>query len=581
MSKNVIKRIIKLSIKDNKKIVFLIIVMSFILSILPVLSLNTMQELLNQIQMQKNKFEGIQLLALVYIALNILEILIKYLQTYCSSVLKIDLNIFFDNLILKKVSRLKLRHYEDSSIYDIINRADNEIQERVISIFSVVISIITGMGTIILFSFKVIEFSIWLLLVIIILPTIQFFVNNKLNKEQYEIAKNRTNDSRKSWYYHYIMTSGDFFKEIKINNLFDYFIKKFNFLNIKFNIVDKHFIKKQSKIMGCLEIVEYLIDGFILYYIIKQGYYGKILIGDIIIYTRVITVIKSNFKNILNSFSMIKKESLYVDLFFEFYDLEEEENGNKRIDKIEKISMKNVSFNYKNKKVLNNINFELSKGESVAIVGVNGSGKTTLSKIIAGYYDDYDGEYLINGINFKTIDRTDFRENVSYMLQDYIKYEATLRENISINSLEYKNNDFELKQLISKFGLRDIFSESEDIYLDLPLGYWFDNGRQISIGQWSKIALLRAYTKTSDIIILDEPNASLDPLAEYKFSKLILEILKDKIAIIITHRLFNIVENVDYVIFIEDGEIKDIDNHKTLMRKNKKYYEMYKIQERE
>ena len=278
---------------------------------------------------------------------------------------------------------------------------------------------------------------------------------------------------------------------------------------------------------------------------------------------------------------MIKKESLYVDLFFEFYDLEEEENGNKRIDEIEKISMKNVSFNYKNKKVLNNINFELSKGESVAIVGVNGSGKTTLSKIIAGYYDDYDGEYLINGINFKTIDRTDFRENVSYMLQDYIKYEATLRENISINSLEYKNNDFELKQLISKFGLRDIFSESEDIYLDLPLGYWFDNGRQISIGQWSKIALLRAYTKTSDIIILDEPNASLDPLAEYKFSKLILEILKDKIAIIITHRLFNIVENVDYVIFIEDGEIKDIDNHKTLMRKNKKYYEMYKIQERE
>ena len=167
------------------------------------------------------------------------------------------------------------------------------------------------------------------------------------------------------------------------------------------------------------------------------------------------------------------------------------------------------------------------------------------------------------------------------MLQDYIKYEATLRENISINSSEYKNNDFELKQLISKFGLRDIFSESEDIYLDLPLGYWFDNGRQISIGQWSKIALLRAYTKTSDIIILDEPNASLDPLAEYKFSKLILEILKDKIAIIITHRLFNIVENVDYVIFIEDGEIKDIDNHKALMRKNKKYYEMYKIQERE
>ena len=196
-----------------------------------------------------------------------------------------------------------------------------------------------------------------------------------------------------------------------------------------------------------------------------------------------------------------------------------------------------------------------------------------------GFYDNYEGNFFINGREFRTIDVDSYREKIGALLQDYIKFEATIRENLSYHNLKNFNNDKRLMELMKKFDVESIW-DNEEKNLDTQLGYWFDSGRQISIGQWSKLALARSFNKNADIYILDEPNASLDPISEYKLSKLYMRVLENKLGIVVTHRLINMVEDFDQIIILDKGSVVEQGTHRELMRKSKKYRDMYLATER-
>ncbi|HID1127422.1 ATP-binding cassette domain-containing protein [Clostridioides difficile] len=578
------KRIINLILKTDKKFILISVISSLILSTIPLLSINLMQQIINLLQIGDKNIEKIFFIVLLYLFVNLLLSVIETFLNYYNTKFGLKFNLYLDNLILNKASHLSLKDFENSDVYDKFNRAQEDINNKIILMINTLIKLITLLITTILYIVKFISFNILIIPFIIIVPAIKYFVTNKFNIKQYNIIRNRTNENRKAWYYSYLITNGDAFKELKINDLFSYFIKKYNTYISKFNKQDLTLEKERLIKISLLNLLEEFIDGILFTIIIFSGITKVILIGDVITYTKLIMNIKDNIKNILSSLSILKQNSLYIDMLFELLDMKNEnefqlKTSLLKIDSIEKIEFKNVFFKYKKEQdyILKNINLVLEKGTSFAIVGLNGSGKTTLGKLMMGYYFDYEGEILINGTSIKNIDMNSYRNKIGFLFQDFLKFEATLRENIYYGNLSLINDDMNLEKIINKFDLNKILEGENDKY-DTQLGYWFDSGKQISIGQWHRVALSRTFVKNADVYLLDEPNSSLDPFTENRLSNLYSEVFENKIGIIITHRFINIVKKVDEIIVIDNGNIIEKGTHEHLLHTGTLYSKLYKIQ---
>lgn len=259
----------------------------------------------------------------------------------------------------------------------------------------------------------------------------------------------------------------------------------------------------------------------------------------------------------LNSFSEIYNDILYVEQFYKLLDLDVGNNDNREveIEEIKEIEFKNVNYIYEgsNNFTLSNINTKIKKGELIGIVGENGSGKTTFIKLLSGFYDNYQGEILINGIELMKINPDSLRKRMGIIFQDFNKYEMTLRENIGFGNLNEIYNDKKIEKILKEINLKNKIDKFSD-KIDTQMGNWFA-GEELSKGQWQRIALGRAFIREADLYILDEPTSSLDPISEKEIFTLVVEKSRDKIGIFITHRLENIVELNLRVIMFSEGQI--------------------------
>lgn len=575
--KNLIWIIHNMMIIDNKYI-FISILSTIISGIISPVSLIIMQKIINGIQVERN-LNNIIFYIIIYISIDLFNSVYSTILGYYNTKYSMKFNLYFSEKIYLKASRLSLSDYENSKTYDIMNRAQNQGGDNLLSYYENFMSIITQLITLSSYIFILINFRVWLVAVIMVIPIFKYLINNKFNLKRFEIIKQRTNDSRKSWYLTYLLSYGNFYKELKTYNLFSYFINKYKNLIKRFNKEDLEINKSQIKWSILISVVEILVDGFIFYYTISLGFLGNILIGDVITYIRAISNSKSNITSILLKLSNMVNQSLFIGQLFEFFDLEEEDISNKiKINEIREIEVKNLYYKYNSSKeyVLKNINLHINKNEKIAILGMNGSGKTTLIKLIMGFYRNYEGNILINGIEVRDIDKESLLKQISTLFQDFVKYEASFRENISYSNLKIMSEDEKIKNIAKKFNFLDLI-DSYDKKLDTQLGMWFDDGINLSMGQWQKVALARAFAKESSLYILDEPNASMDSITEKEISNLYENILEDKIGIIIAHRFLNIVNIVDKIIVLQNGEIVEFGKHKELIKKGKIYKQLAKL----
>ena len=580
-NKNIFKNLIwivhNMKIIDNKYI-FISIVSTIINGIISPVSLIIMQKIINGVQTERN-LNNIIFYIIIYISIDLFNSVYSNFLGYYNTKYSMKFNLYFSEKIYLKASRLSLSDYENSKTYDIMNRAQNQGGDNLLSYYENFMSIITQLITLSSYIFILINFRVWLVAVIMVIPIFKYIINNKFNLKRFEIIKQRTNDSRKSWYLTYLLSYGNFYKELKTYNLFSYFINKYKNLIKRFNKEDLEINKSQIKWSILISVVETLVDGFIFYYTISLGFLGNILIGDVITYIRAISNSKSNITSILLELSNMVNQSLFIGQLFEFFDLEEEDISNKiKINEIREIEVKNLYYKYNSSKeyVLKNINLHINKNEKIAILGMNGSGKTTLIKLIMGFYRNYEGNILINGIEVRDIDKESLLKEISTLFQDFVKYEASFRENITYSNLKVMNEDEKIKNIANKFNFLNLIN-SYDKKLDTQLGMWFDEGINLSMGQWQKVALARAFAKESSLYILDEPNASMDSITEREISSLYKDILENKIGIIIAHKFLNIVGFVDEIIILQDGKIIERGNHESLLREGKFYKKLLGI----
>lgn len=565
----------------DKKYLYIIAGTVIFTGLFPALSLKVMQAIINSIQSQIGNLNYIFALIALYLLIGLVEVLINSATGYYKTKFTLKFNIEMKKEVLNKASRLSLQDYESSETYDMMQRAENQTEGGIVTYFDTVMSIVGTLVTCVSYIIIVFSFRVWIVPFLIIIPIIRFIISNKINVEEFNMIKKRTNDERKAWYDGYIITCGFNYKELKLYDLFSHFIGKFESLSRHFAKQDLYISGKRIRFTLLFSILEQALIGGLFAYTIYCGYLGNILIGDVITYTRAMVSSKDQIQSVIQTMADLNKSGMFINQLFDFLELEEEEKGEGlKIDKIESIEVRSLSFKYKqgNEYVLKNINLSMKEGDFVAIVGRNGSGKSTLMKILLGFYDEYEGEILVNGKNLRDIDKRNYTECIGALFQDFSKYEATIRENVCYSNLAVIDKNHIIMEACRNFGLETLISEQEK-GIDTQLGYWFEMGKELSYGQWQKIALARAFIRDADLYFLDEPNAALDAISEYEMAQLYEKAFRNKIGVVIVHKFNHFIHNANKIIVLKEGEIDGTGDHEELIKSSSEYERLYMLQD--
>ena len=531
-----IPKTIKLIKQVHKKSFFIIIFLSIILGICPIFTLFGSQYLLNMITTKD--FNRVLAAFIFYICANLFSDTIGSIMEYYQNKFQTLINYKLNYKIMNKCIKLSLKDFEDSETYDKLQRVQSETSYRPYQVFLSILNLITSMVTLFSSVSIIINWKPWVLLILVLIPitfSVYFF---KIGQREFNINWERATDKRKSWYLSYLVTRDNTFKEIKSYGIGQYVLNKFDSINSKFVKQDIKLFKRRSIFTFIFEFVQQACTSIILFIIIYSALIGEILIGNVVGFINALNLIQNNCKEILNTVYTLYENNLYISQLFQFLDLEEEnfniENKElKNISDIETLDIKNLTFKYPNSPnvVLNNINLNIKKGERVAIVGANGSGKSTLVKLISKLYEVKENSILYNGISLNNYNEAQLKNCIAVLFQDFTKYEMTVRENVGFGNIESIDNDENMKKALDKASATFISN------LDEQLGLWFQDGRQLSGGQWQKIAIARTFFRDASLYILDEPSSALDPIAEKEVIDMFLKMTEDKIGIFISHRL--------------------------------------------
>ncbi|MEC1538945.1 ABC transporter ATP-binding protein [Bacillus subtilis] len=560
---------IKLIFTLERSLFLKLILFSIITGILPIVSLYISQELINSLVTIRKDVSVVISIFLTYLGVSFCSELISQVSEYYNGKFQLNIGYKLNYKVMKKSSNLALKDFENPEIYDKLERVTKEISYKPYQIIQAIITMTTSFVTLLSSIAFLMSWNPKVSLLLLVIPVISLFYFLKIGQQEFFIHWKRAGKERKSWYISYILTHDFSFKELKLYNLKDYLLNKYWDIKKSFIDQDTKILRKKTYLNLIYEIAVQLVGAVIIFIAIMSAFAGKIMVGNVMSYIRSVSLVQSHSQSIMTSIYSIYNSNLYMNQLYEFLELREEKNqGHKKqiVEPIHSVIFQNVSFIYPNQgeQTLNHINVSLNKGERIAIVGPNGSGKSTFIKLLTGLYEVQQGDILVNGVNIKELDMDSYMEQIAALFQDFMKYEMTLKENIGfgqIDKLHQTNKMHEVLDIVKA----DFLKGHSSYQFDTQLGLWFDEGRQLSGGQWQKIALARAYFREASLYILDEPSSALDPIAEKETFDTFFSLSKDKIGIFISHRLVA-AKLADRIIVMDKGEIVGIGTHEELLK---------------
>ena len=483
--------------------------------------------------------------------------------------------------IIKKTNELNISQLEDAEFYNKLERARQQTAGRVNLMSNSLYQIqdLIVMGSLIA---GLIYFEPWLIIMLILSIIPSFFNELKFSSQRYSVARSWTAERRELDYLRYIGANDKTAKEIKLFSLADFLADRFKRLSDSYYEVNKNLAVRRSVLGGLFNLL-----GILCYYgayvlIIYRVLSGLLTIGDLTFLAGSFRSLRGRLQGLFARFTRISESALYLKDYFDFLDLQVPkgvEVFQPLPEKIKKgFEFRNVKFTYpgSDNEVLSGVNFKLRAGEKMAFVGENGAGKTTLIKLLLRFYEPTEGEILLDGINIKNFRKEDYQNRFGVIFQDFIRYEFLVSENIGVGDVDEIDNLTKIDRAAELSLAKQVVAEMTEGYAQ-QLGKRFSKGKDLSGGQWQKIALARAYMKDADVMVLDEPTSALDARAEYEAFQRFIGLTEGKTSIIISHR-FSTVRMADRILVLKNGKILELGTHEELMSNRELYAELFELQ---
>ncbi|MBN2536993.1 ABC transporter ATP-binding protein [candidate division WOR-3 bacterium] len=476
-----------------------------------------------------------------------------------------------------------LGYYEDPRYHDSLHRAQGEALHRPAGIVGGLIQVGQALISLAGVAGLLFAFNPLLALALLALALPGALVQVAFARRRFRFEQEQTENERRAQYYHWLLTGTPHARELRLFGLGTLFRKRFRGLRDRLRAGRLALTRRRVGFGLLVQFATTLAIFAALGFVAHQAYRGAITIGGLVMYFSAFQLAVGSFSSVLGGLAGLYEDSLFLDNLYRFLDLEPQVTAPARPEPVPErfrrgVEFRSVSFAYPGdgRPVLESVDLAVAPGQVVALVGENGSGKTTLVKLLGRLYDPDSGCVTVDGLDIRRFDPDNWRRRISVVLQDFVRYYLPAWENIWLGDVSSGPDRKRVVAAARRAGA-DAAIERLPRGYDTQLGCWFESGRELSSGEWQKVALARAFLRDAQLVVLDEPTSSLDPLAEAELFERFRRSIENRSALLISHR-FSTVALADYIYVLDRGRVAERGTHAELLERGGLYARMYRAQ---